>query len=94
MLRVSIRGVKKTEAKGKSGIENRRNPYVPNFNRMPAKITDPAVGASTWASGNHMWTGSMGTFTAKLAKNANHNINSRVSLKDVVYKICRLVVPV
>ena len=28
-------------------FENLKNPYVPSFSRTPAKITDPAVGAST-----------------------------------------------
>jgi len=28
-------------------------PYPPNFNRTPAKIIDPATGASTWALGSH-----------------------------------------
>ena len=43
------------------------------FKRMPARITEPAVGASTWASGNHVWTGHIGNFTAKDAKNASHS---------------------
>jgi len=30
---------------------------------MPAKITDPGVGASTWASGNQIWTGKTGILT-------------------------------
>ena len=33
-------------------------------------MTLPAVGASTCASGNQVWNGNMGTFTAKAAKNA------------------------
>ena len=39
---------------GKSGTANRRKPYVPIFKRMPARITEPAVGASTWASGSQV----------------------------------------
>lgn len=31
---------------------------------MPAKITDPGVGASTCASGNQIWTGKTGILTA------------------------------
>ena len=38
---------------------------------MPAKITEPAVGASTWASGNHKWTGTIGTLVAKEPKKEN-----------------------
>ena len=40
---------------------------------MAASITDPAVGASTWASGNHVWNGHIGILTAKEAKKASHN---------------------
>ena len=40
---------------------------------MPARITEPAVGASTWASGSQVWTGHIGIFTAKEAKKASHS---------------------
>ena len=43
------------------------------LNSTPARITDPAVGASTWASGNHVCTGHIGTFTAKEAKKASQS---------------------
>ena len=36
-------------------------------------MTEPAVGASTCASGNQVWTGHIGIFTAKDAKKASHN---------------------
>ena len=36
-------------------------------------MADAAVGASTWASGNHVCTGHMGILTANEAKKANHN---------------------
>ena len=29
---------------------------MPSFSRTPARITEPAVGASVWASGSHVWT--------------------------------------
>ena len=32
---------------------------------MPASMTDPAVGASTCASGSHVWKGHIGTLMAK-----------------------------
>ena len=32
---------------------------------MPARITDPPVGASVWASGSHVCTGKMGHLMAK-----------------------------
>ena len=40
---------------------------------MPARITEPAVGASTWASGSQVCTGHIGIFTAKEAKKASHS---------------------
>ena len=40
---------------------------------MAANTTDPPVGASTCASGNHVCTGHIGTLTAKASKNAKNN---------------------
>src|SRR5713226_3726258 len=53
---------------GKNGIEKRIKPYVPIFSRTPARITEPAVGASTWASGSQVWKGNIGTLMAKAKK--------------------------
>ena len=36
-------------------------------------MTDPAVGASTCASGSQVWTGHIGIFTAKEAKKASQS---------------------
>jgi len=47
-------GVKYNIAYGNIGIKNLITPYVPNFSKTPAKITEPAVGASTCASGNQI----------------------------------------
>ncbi len=57
-------------ASGKSGMEKRKKPYAPILMRMPARMTEPAVGASVWASGSQVCTGHMGTLTAKAAKKA------------------------
>jgi len=65
-------GVKYTVAVGNLPLSLRIIPYVPNFNKTPARITDPPVGASTCASGNQICTGTIGTFTAKDAKKALH----------------------
>jgi hypothetical protein len=65
-------GVKYSDASGNNGMEKRRNPYVPSLRRIPARMTDPAVGASTCASGNHRCTGTIGTFVAKEPKKENH----------------------
>ncbi len=37
---------------------------------MAARITDPPVGASTWASGSQVCTGHIGTLTAKASRKA------------------------
>src|SRR3954454_11902127 len=66
-------GAKYVEASGSIGTEKRRNPYAPIFSSTPARITDPAVGASTCASGNQVCTGHIGTFTAKDAKKARNS---------------------
>jgi hypothetical protein len=62
---------------------------------MPARITEPAVGASTCASGNQVWTGHIGILTAKDAKKAE---NSQVCIATgkcaVRIKVSMSVVPV
>src|SRR5271157_4870923 len=58
---------------GKKGSENRTNPYVPIFSKTPARMTEPAVGASTCASGSHVWNGNMGTLMANPIKKAKNN---------------------
>ena len=35
-------------------------------------MTEPAVGASTWASGSHVWKGNIGTLIAKPTKNTRN----------------------
>src|SRR5438477_9893635 len=69
--RVKIRGANSAEATGNIGNEKRKKPYPPIFKRMAARMTEPAVGASTCASGSQVWTGHIGIFTAKEAKKAN-----------------------
>ena len=45
---------------------------MPSFSMTPARITEPAVGASVWASGSQVCSGNSGTFTAKaMAKPRN-----------------------
>jgi hypothetical protein len=72
MLSVYTKGKKKFVARGKNGIKNRINPNPPSFNKILAKITEPIVGASTWASGNHKWNGIIGIFVANVKKRQNH----------------------
>src|SRR6266849_698179 len=53
---------------GSNGSEKRMKPYVPIFKRTPARMTEPAVGASVCASGSQVWKGNMGTLMAKAKK--------------------------
>ena len=39
----------------------------------PARITEPAVGAWVWASGSHVCSGKIGTFTANAMAKAKNN---------------------
>src|SRR5438445_10410406 len=50
------------------GSENRINREVPIFSSTPARMTEPAVGASVCASGNQVWNGNIGTLMAKAKK--------------------------
>ena len=49
--------------------------YVPNFNKILAKIMEPGVGASTWASGNQTCKGIIGIFTPNPINKKNNKIN-------------------
>ena len=66
----TISGTKSRVASGRIGRLKRMKPYVPIFSRTAARITEPAVGASVWASGSQVWNGNIGTLTAKPRKNA------------------------
>src|SRR4051812_4283567 len=57
-------------ASGRIGRMNRAKPYAPIFSVIAARTTEPPVGASGCASGSHVCTGHIGTFTANAAKNA------------------------
>ena len=46
---------------------------MPIFSSTPARITDPAVGASVCASGSQVCSGNSGTLTANAAKNARNS---------------------
>src|SRR6185436_3176832 len=70
MHRKATAGVNTLVASGRIGRLKRMNPYVPIFRRTAARITEPAVGASVWASGSHVWNGNIGTLIEKPRKNA------------------------
>ena len=51
----------------------RRKPYPPIFSMIAASTTEPPVGASTCASGNHVCTGNIGTLTANATRKAKNS---------------------
>ena len=57
-------------------IDIRANPYPPSFRRIVASTMDPAIGASTWALGNHRWVENIGSLT----KNPNIVISQNIEL--------------
>ena len=65
-----IAGANVCAASGNSGSAKRMNPYAPSLSMTPARITEPAVGASVWASGSQVWNGNIGTLIAKARKKA------------------------
>src|SRR3984885_9496171 len=71
--RPNTSGAKYCDASGNSGIEKRLKLYPPIFNSTPARMTEPAVGASTCASGNQVWTGHIGTLTENDAISAKNS---------------------
>lgn len=52
----------------------RISPHPPNFNKSPAKIMEPKVGASTWAIGNQKCKPYTGNLTAKESTNQTAKI--------------------
>lgn len=50
----------------------RSMPYPPSFSNTAARTMDPAIGASTWALGNHRCSPYSGIFTMKAIIHANH----------------------
>ncbi len=60
---------------------------------MAARITEPAVGASTWASGSQVCTGHIGSFTANEAKKASHAQVCRPRGKPCLSSVGMSVVP-
>src|ERR1700741_287093 len=92
-LRTMIAGPNVWAAAGKSGRANRMNPYAPSFSMIAARITEPAVGAWTWASGSHVWNGHIGTLIAKARKNARKANSWRVGSNVNVRRFSKLNAP-
>src|ERR1700757_5212983 len=91
--RANITGDRSCDATGNIGSENRKNPYPPILSRIAARMTDPAVGASTWASGSQVCTGHIGSLTANDAKKASHNHVCMPAGKECLSKVGMSVVP-
>ena len=56
-------------------------------------MIEPAVGASTCASGSQVWTGHIGIFTAKEAKKASQSQVCRLAAKRCCSSVGMSVVP-
>src|SRR3954468_17753304 len=69
-LRAMIAGASAWAAAGNSGNVNRIRPYAPSLSMIAARMTEPAVGAWTWASGSQVWNGNIGTLIANARKKA------------------------
>src|SRR5258707_11929299 len=74
---------------GSKGSEKRMKPYVPIFSSTPARMTEPAVGASVCASGSQVWNGNMGTLIAKAKKNPqkSHTFNGSAKVCAAASKV-------
>src|SRR5437667_10225481 len=60
-------------AHGSIGRLKRTKPYVPIFSRTPARMTEPAGGASTCAAGSRVWRGNIGTLMEQHTKKARND---------------------
>ena len=54
---------------------------------IAARTTEPAVGASTCASGSQVWNGNIGTFTANARKKAPKSQSAAVGVSCAVAMI-------
>lgn len=72
-------------------VSRRSNPYPPSFNRILAKIIDPAAGASTWALGSHKCVKYIGILTKNaIVKAILKNVDDFINW----YGIKNMVVPI
>lgn len=62
-------------------------PYPPSFRRIPARIIEPANGASTWALGNHKCTEYIGNLTKKAPYKKTRNLLSTPLLMVLITAI-------
>lgn len=72
-------------------------PYPPSFNSRAASSMDPAIGASTWALGNHRCRPYNGAFTINAVRRASpdrRSVQELVSTGGISFNIMRCKVPV
>lgn len=58
--------------------DSRSIPYPPNFRRIPARIIDPATGASTCALGSHKWVRNRGVLTKNARIVISHHSDTKL----------------
>lgn len=68
----------------KKHLFTKYKPYPPSFNKIPAKIIEPAKGASTCALGNQRCTEYMGSFTKKAPYRNIIKISLEIELHEVL----------
>jgi len=74
-------------------MRTRRIPYTANFSTSPARIMDPAHGASTWARGSQIWKGTRGVLIANDRKIASQRIRCVSNEKSVAVRVSKSVLP-
>lgn len=82
-IRISLKFIEILGILGKIRI----NPYPPSFNKTPAKIIEPATGASTCALGNQKWTRNIGNFTKNVIKPP---YKIKTPSQDFIWKCCSI----
>ena len=79
MHKVYTKELKYMVALKKKGIKIRIKPYAPILSKMAAKITEPSVGDSTCASGNHKCIGNIGIL---ILKDIKKHTQSKYSIQE------------
>ncbi len=68
-----MNGAKVRRGLGKERKREAKQAVRPHLQQTPARMTEPAVGASTCASGSQVWNGNRGTLIANASANARKN---------------------
>lgn len=86
-------GVKYAVPSGRIGRRIRMIPYVANLSTSPARIMDPATGASTCARTSHRWNGSRGVLMANERNTPSHRTFCRSADRSAVIRASKSVLP-